>query len=120
MPKKKKTVVDQIKDAYQVVEAAIKDTLVPITSKPNKVKSPRAEKTKESKAKAARTFEIVEAVTNSPRIITLPPKNPQKNPAAVALGRLGGLKGDKARAKALPKKQRAKIARDAARARRKK
>jgi hypothetical protein len=70
MPKKK-TVVDQIKDAYQVVEAAIKDTLVPTPSKPNKVKSPRAEKIKKPKAKAVRTFEIVEAVTNSPRIITL-------------------------------------------------
>jgi hypothetical protein len=116
MPKKK-TVVDQIKDAYQVVEAAIKDTLVPI---PNKAKSPHAEKIKQPKAKAVRTFEIVEAVTNSPRIITLPPKSPQKNAAAVALGRLGGLKGDKARAKGLPRKQRAKIARDAARARRKK
>ena len=35
-------------------------------------------------------------------------------PAAVALGRLGGLKGGKARAKALTKKQRVKFARDAA------
>jgi hypothetical protein len=101
MPKKK-TVVDQIKDAYQVVEAAIKDTLVPIPSKPNKARSPRAEKIKKPKAKAVRTFEIVEAVTNSPRIITLPPKSPQKNTAAVALGRLGGLKGDKARAQSPP------------------
>lgn len=34
-----------------------------------------------------------------------------RNPAAVALGRLGGLVGGKARAKALSKIQRAKIAR---------
>lgn len=40
-----------------------------------------------------------------------------KNPAAVALGRLGGLKGGKARAATLTKKRRAEIARRAARAR---
>lgn len=37
-----------------------------------------------------------------------------KNPAAVALGRLGGLKGGKARAKSLSPKQRSEIARKAA------
>ncbi len=37
-----------------------------------------------------------------------------KNPAAVALGRLGGLKGGKARAAKLTKKQRSEIARHAA------
>ncbi len=37
-----------------------------------------------------------------------------KNPAAVALGRLGGLKGGKARAKALTKEQRSEIAKKAA------
>jgi hypothetical protein len=40
-----------------------------------------------------------------------------KNPAAVALGRLGGLKGGKARAEALSRKRRAEIARRAAKAR---
>ncbi len=40
-----------------------------------------------------------------------------KNPAAVELGRLGGLKGGKARAKKLTKEQRSEIARRAARAR---
>jgi hypothetical protein len=40
-----------------------------------------------------------------------------RNPAAVALGRLGGLKGGKARAKKLSKKRRADIARRAAKAR---
>ena len=43
-----------------------------------------------------------------------------KNPAAVELGRLGGLKGGPARAKALSKKQRSDIARKAAKARWKK
>jgi len=40
-----------------------------------------------------------------------------KNPAAVELGRLGGLKGGKARAKSLTAKQRSAIARKAAQAR---
>jgi hypothetical protein len=44
-----------------------------------------------------------------------PPK--QKNPAAVELGRLGGLKGGKARAIKLSKKRRQEIARIAASAR---
>jgi len=42
---------------------------------------------------------------------------PEKNPAAVALGRLGGLKGGKARAASLSKKDRSEIAKKAARAR---
>src|SRR5215467_9553755 len=47
----------------------------------------------------------------------VPPNQPGKNPAAVALGRLGGLKGGKARAATLSKKRRAEIARRAAKAR---
>jgi hypothetical protein len=43
-----------------------------------------------------------------------------KNPAAVALGRLGGLKGGKARAAKLSKKRRSEIAKNAAAARWKK
>jgi hypothetical protein len=41
----------------------------------------------------------------------------KKNPAAVALGKLGGLKGGKARAEKLTKEQRVEIARKAAKAR---
>jgi len=48
------------------------------------------------------------------------PEEPEKNPAAVALGRLGGLKGGKARAEKLTKKQRSEIAKKAAQARWKK
>ena len=44
-------------------------------------------------------------------------KKPDKNPAAVALGRLGGLKGGQARAKALSPARRRAIARKAARQR---
>lgn len=43
-----------------------------------------------------------------------------KNPAAVALGRLGGLKGGKARAKKLSPEQRSEIAKKAAQTRWKK
>ncbi len=39
---------------------------------------------------------------------------PEKNPAAVALGRLGGLKGGKARAEKLTPKKRSEIAKKAA------
>jgi hypothetical protein len=42
---------------------------------------------------------------------------PAKNPAAVALGRLGGLKGGKARAEKLSAKKRKAIAKKAAEAR---
>ena len=41
----------------------------------------------------------------------------EKNPAAVALGRLGGLKGGKARAESLTAKKRSEIAKKAAAAR---
>lgn len=58
---------------------------------------------------------ISEAVGDSP-----PSTGPEKNPSAVALGRLGGLKGGKARADALTPKKRSQIARKAAEARWKK
>jgi hypothetical protein len=48
------------------------------------------------------------------------PKDEGKNPAAVALGRLGGIKGGKARAEKLTPEQRKEIAQKAARARWKK
>lgn len=45
------------------------------------------------------------------------PKKRAKNPAAVSLGRLGGLKGGKARARTLTKSERSEAARKAALAR---
>ena len=48
---------------------------------------------------------------------TMPLTREGKNPAAVALGRLGGLKGGEARAKALSPTKRAQIAKKAAQAR---
>lgn len=61
-------------------------------------------------------FQIVSAATGDSEA----PAVLEKNPAAVALGRLGGLKGGQARAKALPPKKRAEIAKKAALARWKK
>lgn len=45
------------------------------------------------------------------------PEDQSKNPAAVQLGRLGGLKGGRARARKLSSKRRSEIARKAAQAR---
>ncbi len=56
---------------------------------------------------------IGEKLTGEP----LDDPNARKNPAAVALGRLGGMKGGKARAEALSAEQRASIAKKAATAR---
>jgi hypothetical protein len=52
-----------------------------------------------------------------PTAETAPPPAEEKNPAAVALGRLGGAKGGKARAAKLTAEQRREIAKKAARAR---
>jgi len=58
---------------------------------------------------------IVEEATNeNPTIDEATTQPPIKNPHAVALGRLGGLKGGPARAKKLSKKKRSEIARKAA------
>jgi hypothetical protein len=48
---------------------------------------------------------------------TSEPAKDERNPAAVALGRLGGLKGGKARANTLTPEQRSEIAKKAAQAR---
>jgi hypothetical protein len=67
-------------------------------------------------------FEILEAVTGEPAHAShngTPKKKdpPVKNPAAVALGRLSGLKGGKARAEKLSSKRKKEIAKQAAAAR---
>lgn len=58
---------------------------------------------------------ILQAATDEPMIEKLTPT--EKNPAAVELGRRGGLKGGKARAAALPADERKRIAHEAARKR---
>ncbi len=72
--------------------------------------------------------DILQAITGEPAGTTSVRKEPdeaptkkkpkpEKNPAAVALGRLGGLKGGKARAEKLSDKKRREIAKKAATAR---
>lgn len=56
-------------------------------------------------------FNVVQQVTQQAKA------EPAKNPAAVALGRLGGLKGGKARAASLSATKRKQIARKAANSR---
>jgi hypothetical protein len=65
-------------------------------------------------------FRVVREATGEP--LEKPPEEPKpkrvrKNPAAVTLGRLGGLKGGPARAAKLTKKRRSAIAKMAAKAR---
>jgi hypothetical protein len=62
-------------------------------------------------------FQVVGELTGT--LEPLPPEKegPPKNPAAVALGKLGGSKGGKARAASLTPAQRREIARRAARTR---
>lgn len=61
-----------------------------------------------------KAFSIVQQLTGQ-----IPKANPDegKNPAAVALGRLGGLKGGKARAKSMSAEERKRSAKRAAAAR---
>ena len=62
--------------------------------------------------------QIVEEATSEDEAVEKEPEvDNGKNPAAVTLGRLGGLKGGKARAKKLTKKQRSEAAKKAALAR---
>ena len=61
-------------------------------------------------------FSVVQQVTGQGSNDT----EPAKNPAAVALGRLGGLKGGRARAAAMTASRRREIAEKAAKARWKK
>lgn len=61
---------------------------------------------------------IVDQATNEDK--PTEPEQPEKNKAAQELGRLGGLKGGKARAEKLTSEQRSDIAKKAAKARWKK
>lgn len=72
----------------------------------------RSSKREDVNQSAFRTLQ--EATGEKPKTPPMPAPEPKKNPAAVELGRLGGLKGGKARAKALTKAQRSEIAKNAA------
>jgi hypothetical protein len=63
-------------------------------------------------------FRIVQGITGGARPVQdAEPLADKKNPAAVALGKLGGAKGGKARAASLSKKRRSEIAKKAAKSR---
>jgi len=76
-------------------------------SSTNKGRTPNVNRVAES---------IVNLATGNP-INQDPPVQPEKNPAAVALGKLGGLKGGRARAEKLSAQRRSEIALKAAKAR---
>jgi len=71
---------------------------------------PKTSRPRDPNELAHRIF--LESIGEEPK--TAPPEVKQKNPAAVALGRLGGLKGGAARAAALSPKKRSQIAARAA------
>jgi hypothetical protein len=76
------------------------------------------EKKKRPKDIAQLAYQIVQEATQEVKQEEPAPTPTQdKNPAAVALGRLGGLKGGKARAEKLSATKRKEIARKAAKAR---
>ena len=60
---------------------------------------------------------VAQATGEAPKLKVARDDKPAKNPAAVALGRLGGLKGGKARADKLSKRRKSEIASKAAKAR---
>jgi hypothetical protein len=62
-------------------------------------------------------FNIVQAIAGETAAAAPEPVPDGKNPAAVALGRLGGAKGGKARAAKLSKQQRSALAKKAAKVR---
>lgn len=64
----------------------------------------------------ARALKHNQPMSRTAKVAGITPGKP-KNPAAVALGRLGGLKGGKARAEALTPEARKEIARRAAKQR---
>lgn len=69
---------------------------------------------KKVKVKHPDIFQLAHAIVDEATNETEPVENSTKNPAAVALGRLGGLKGGKARAESLSAKRRKEIAKKAA------
>lgn len=75
----------------------------------------RSSKTQKDTQQLARS--VLDQIAPEEAAPEQPAAPPEKNPAAVALGRLGGLKGGKARAESLTAKKRSEIAKKAAAAR---
>jgi hypothetical protein len=75
----------------------------------------RSSRKKEPRDINALAFDVVRSLTSGEALPV--EEERQKNPAAVELGRLGGLKGGKARAQKLSARKRKEIAKRAAQAR---
>jgi hypothetical protein len=93
--------------ARQVLDAVVPDAEPATKPAPNKAKPPRP-----AKKQDVADIEQADAEGMAQPQGVEPPK--EKNPAAVALGRLGGLKGGKARADKLSPAKRKAIAKKAA------
>lgn len=74
----------------------------------------RSSNKKTKKAKGSDVNQLAASIVGLATSDEAPDEKPKKNPAAVALGRLGGKKGGPARAKKLSKKRRQAIAKKAA------
>jgi len=103
-PVKKPRQKDTQQLARSVLDAVAPDA-EPTKPAANKAKPPRPAKRQDAKDIDRADSEGM----GQPQGVT-----PEKNPAAVALGRLGGMKGGKARADKLSAKRRSEIARKAA------
>lgn len=77
----------------------------------------RSSKNKRTKDENILAKNLIDDIIDETESEDFDKEKPQKNPAAVALGRLGGKKGGKARAKALSPERRKEIAQKAAKAR---
>ena len=78
-------------------------------------KKPGKKRPRDANQLAKRIVDV--ATGEEPETVKAESADTEKNPAAVALGRLGGQKGGEARARALSAKQRSLIAKKAAKAR---
>lgn len=85
------------------------------SSKNGRSEDPPTKRVRPSRDPSQFAFDVVREATGENE--NFDPEKKQKNPHAVALGRLGGKKGGKARAAKLTAKERQEIARKAAKAR---
>src|SRR5687768_15525523 len=106
MPKRSSKQKDSQQLARHVLDAVVPDAEPPTKPAPNKAKPPRPVKKQD--------VEDIEQADSEGMAQPQGVAQPTKNPAAVSLGRLGGLKGGKARAAKLSPAKRKAIAKKAA------
>src|SRR5688500_16051798 len=111
MPKRSRK--PQAKD-YQQMARRVVDEAAPTAKPPTK---PAANKAKPPRPVKKQDVDDIEQADGEGMAQPQGVPPPKKNPAAVELGRMGGLKGGKARAAKMTKKQRSESAKKAAQAR---